>query len=218
MKVQPSRILNGRFGDNFKKTLVIAVATFMISCVAVVTSARASTNRTTIAFSQTVEVPGAILPGGSTYVFKLLKSVGNRRMVQITNEAEDKVFAICLTIPDYRQQPTSHTIVEFGESSAGSPVPIKVWFYPGEKNGYRFVYQKQQAEQIASAYQQPVPEGPGLATTTEATSAATIANLSSTPIKVITPDTKEIDYAAADFTKADASDRFGVDGTTTAAK
>jgi hypothetical protein len=200
------------------ETLAIAIATLVISCVAGVTCASASNNRTTITFSQTVEVPGAILPGGSTYVFKLLKSVGNRRMVQISNEADDKVLAICLTIPDYRHQPTSHTIVEFGESSAGSSVPIKVWFYPGEKNGYRFVYQKQQAEQIASAYQQPVPEGTALATGSEAASASTIPNLSSTPIKVITPEKKEIDYAAADFTKADASDRFGVDGTTTAAK
>jgi hypothetical protein len=57
-----------------------------------------------------------------------------------------------------------------------------------------------------------------LATGSEAASASTIPNLSSTPIKVITPEKKEIDYAAADFTNADASDRFGVDGTTTAAK
>jgi hypothetical protein len=201
-----------------KKTLVLALATLTISCVAVVTCASASTKRTTITFSQTVEVPGAILPGGSTYVFKLLKSsVGNRGMVQVTNEAGDKVLAVCLTIPDYRHKTTSHTVMQFGESSGGSPVPLKVWFFPGDKFGYRFVYQKEKAEQIASTYQQPVPEGTTLPKETEGASASTIANLSSTPIKVITPDKKEIDYAASDFTKADASDRFGVDGATTAA-
>jgi hypothetical protein len=197
-----------------RNTLTIAVATLTILCAAVVTQAGPSVKKTKLTFSHTVEVPGATLPAGSTYVFKLLRSFGTRSIVQVTNEAENKVFATFQTLPDYRHQATSHTVVEFGES-ASSPVPIKAWFYPGQRSGYRFVYPKQEAERIASTYQQPVPEGPELAIQTEAVSASTIADLSITPIKVITPERKEMDYAAAEFTQADASDRAGVDATTT---
>ncbi len=197
------------------KAIARAVATLTILCAAVITHADPNVKLTKVTFSHTVELPGVILPQGSTYVFKSIKSLGNRRVVQVTNEAGN-ILGTFLTISDYRHQVTSHTFMEFGESSAGSPVPIKAWFYPGEQIGFRFVYPKQEAEQIASTYQQLVPEGPELGAQTEAASASTIANLTSTPIKVITPQKQETDYAAAEFTKADASDRAGVDETTTA--
>jgi len=201
-----------------KDALAIAVATLTIFCAAVVTHAGPSVRKTKLTFSHAVEVPGAILPGGNTYVFKLLNLAGGRHIVQVTNKEQNKVLALFQMIPDYRRQATSHTVVEFGESSGSSPVPIKAWFYPGQRIGYRFVYPKQEAEQIATTYQQPVPEGPELDVLTDAASPSTIANLSSGPIKVITPEKKEMDYAAAEFTKADASDRAGVDGTTATAE
>jgi len=150
--------LRGILGDcstrleaNMKRnTLAITVATLTILCVAVVTHAGPSVRKTKLTFSHTVEVPGAILPGGSTYVFKLLNIAGGRHLVQVTNEAQNKVVALFQTIPDYSRRATGHTVVEFGELSVGSAVPIKAWFYPGERIGYRFVYPKQKAVRIAS--------------------------------------------------------------------
>ena len=101
-------------------------------------------------FSHPVQVPGTTLPAGSSYIFKLVDSHANRRIVRITNEAGDKVYATILAIPDYRHKATSHTVVTFGEASGASPTPIKAWFYPGDTHGFRFVYPKQEAEQIAS--------------------------------------------------------------------
>jgi hypothetical protein len=64
--------------------------------------------------------------------------------------------------------------------------------------------------QISSPTVIHLPEGPELGPQSEAASASTIANLSSAPIKVITPEKQEMDYAAAEFTKADASDGTGL--------
>jgi len=97
-----------------------------------------------------LKFPARSFRGGSTYVFKLLNIAGGRHLAQVTNEAQNKVVALFQTIPDYSRRATGHTVVEFGESSVGSAVPIKAWFYPGERIGYRFVYPKQKAVRIAS--------------------------------------------------------------------
>ena len=53
---------------------------------------------------------------------------------------------------DYRDKP----VVMFSETSAGSPPAVKAWFYPGETDGYEFVYPRDQAMKIAQVTHQPV--------------------------------------------------------------
>lgn len=186
---------------------VVAVVVLGILCVSFTVNARTSNKFTKLTFSHPVQVPGATLAAGSTYIFKLVDSHGNRRIVRITNEAGDKVYATILAIPDYRHKATSHTVVEFGEASGGSSTPIKAWFYPGDTRGFRFVYPKEEAEQIASTYKEPVPEEPKPV-------APTIVVLRSAEIRLIAPDSKEMEYAPTELAKADAADQAGVDGTT----
>ncbi len=112
--------------------------------------------RTVMTFSDTVQVPGAILPAG-TYVFRLRDSQSDRYTVQILNERENHMYATVLAIPDYRDTAPEKTQVSFYEAPAGQPMPIKAWFYPGEKYGREFVYRKHEAALIAAAAKETVP-------------------------------------------------------------
>jgi hypothetical protein len=117
--------------------------------------------KTTISFSDKVQVPGTTLPAGK-YVFKLWDSPADRYVVQIFNERQDHVFATLLTIPEYRMNAPDKTVVSFYEAPAGQPQPIKAWFYPGDNNGREFVYSKAEADLIARAGHEVVPTNTSL--------------------------------------------------------
>jgi hypothetical protein len=106
-----------------------------------------------------------------------------------------------LTMPDYRLNATSKTVMYLGERPAGSPAAIKSWFYPGDTNGERFIYPKARAQALAAEVNQPVPsrvaEGPITANET---------------VQVQTPEKKEVAYTARVFEPTDARDTAGVDG------
>jgi hypothetical protein len=112
--------------------------------------------RTVVTFSDTVQVPGATLPAG-TYVFRLRDSQSDRYTVQILNERENHMYATVLAIPDIRDRAPEKTVVSFYEAPAGQPMPVKAWFYPGDKYGREFVYKKHEAALIAAASKQTVP-------------------------------------------------------------
>jgi hypothetical protein len=105
--------------------------------------------KTFITFSDSVEVPGAVLQAGK-YVFKLMDSNADRHIVQVFNERENKLYATVLAIPSYREIPPDNTVITFYEVPAGNPAPIKKWFYPGDNYGQEFVYDgKRRAEILA---------------------------------------------------------------------
>ena len=112
--------------------------------------------KTTISFSDAVQIPGSTLPAGK-YVFKLWNSQSDRYVVQIFNERQNHVYATLLTIPDYRMNPPDQTVISFYEAPAGQPQPIKTWFYPGDHNGREFIYSKAEANTIAAAAHENVP-------------------------------------------------------------
>jgi hypothetical protein len=137
--------------------------TISLSCCAVlfcsVLSSSAKANdwnkKTIVTFSDSVEVPGAILPPG-TYVFKLLDLSSIRNVVQIMSADEDFVFATVIAIPIERTEPADHTLFRFSERPADSPVALHTWFYPGETTGLEFIYPTYEyrfgAESQASSY------------------------------------------------------------------
>jgi hypothetical protein len=118
--------------------------------------------KTTVSFSQPVEVPGAILQPGK-YVMKLVDSQSNRHVVQFTNERQNHVYATTIAVPAYRQQVTGHTVITFYEAAAGQPEPIRNWYYPGDNFGQEFVYSKDHLREIAAV--RPAP--PALDTRSE---------------------------------------------------
>ena len=134
----------------------------MLCCAAVVTVALASSARadewnkkTILTFSGPVQIPGATLPTG-TYVFKLADIAGNRHVVQVFDKDEKKIFTTMLAIPNERLEPSDKPVILFSERASGSPQAVKVWYYPGDRNGNEFVYPKTQAMRIAKDTHQSV--------------------------------------------------------------
>jgi hypothetical protein len=145
--------------------------------------------KTSLTFSQPVEIPGIILPAGQ-YVFKLADSLSNRHIVQVFNADEDKVYATILAIPHYRMTPADETVILFEERRADQPQAIHAWFYPGETYGQEFVYPKGRALELARATHQPVLMG-------DVTPTETPSELEKTPVVAVTPDNKEVEVAEA---------------------
>jgi len=113
----------------------------VVLCAACVTATRADTwdKKTIVTFSDSVEVPGQVLPAG-TYVFKLANSASDRHIVQIWNEDENQILATIFAVPNYRLDAPDKTIFEFDERLGASPMALRSWFYPGDNTGQEFVY------------------------------------------------------------------------------
>lgn len=138
--------------------------------------------RTTLTFSQPIEVPGGkVLPAG-TYVFKLLDSNSYRHIVQIWNEDASELITTILAIPNYRLEPTGETVIKFHERAGNRPDALRAWFYPGDNFGQEFVYPKTRAIQLAETFKEVVP-----AETVEPTP----STLTTVPLVAITPEKKE---------------------------
>lgn len=166
---------------------------------------------THLTFSHPVQVPGATLPAG-TYSFSVLGSGGLRGIVRVTSRSGDKVFATILSLSDYRAEATSHTVILFGEKGpCEEATPIKAWFYPNEKSGYRFVYPKDQAIEIASACNEPVPETQEQIATNTNLTPTQVRELEKTPVNLVTPEKQEEKYNLAELSTGDKADRTGFD-------
>lgn len=198
----------------------LIAAGFALALSTSIASAQPFNKKTKLSFSQPIRVPGATLAPGS-YIFKLVDSQANRNIVQISNVRENKLYATILAIPDYRLNPSSQTVVTFGETGAGCAPAVKAWFYPGDNTGNRFVYGKKEATEMAKSCQQPVPHVPSEVAsaavaappvkTSNSTEPAVVA-LVQAPIKTATAETAETEYAQSTFQKHDATDRTGVSG------
>lgn len=193
-------------------TIVAALSVAFLLGIAPLRGVSTSPTKTThLTFSHSVQVPGATLPAG-TYTFSLLAARGNRRIVRVTSRNGDKLFATILALPDYRTEATTHTVILFGESGAcAKETPIKAWFYPNEKTGFRFVYPKDEAAEIAADCNESVPEVSDEALENANPSPDQVRKLEDSPVQLITPDKREGKYSVADLSASDKADRNGMD-------
>ena len=161
--------------------------------------------KTTVKFSQPVEIPGvhlegfAVLPAG-TYVFKILDSQSDRHIVQIFDEKETTVYATILAIPNYRLKTTDKTVITFSERPAGQPEALRAWFYPGRQWGEEFVYSKEKAMELAKATNQPVlftPAAitPEVKTPIKSSTEPVVTELRQAPVRAINPAGEEVELA-----------------------
>jgi hypothetical protein len=121
-----------------KSRLILGAA---LLAAGLVTSARADTSdkKTIVTFSETVAIPGAVLPPGQ-YVIKLVDSESNRHIVQFLNADETLIYNTVVAIPNERMRRTGKTAFTYYEMPAGHPVALKAWFYPGDVIGQEFAY------------------------------------------------------------------------------
>jgi len=157
--------------------------------------------RTTVTFKEPVEIPGKVLPAG-TYIFKLMDSSADRNIVQVFNSDQSKLFATILAIPDYRENPTGKTVINFEERPTGAPEAIESWFYPGDNFGQEFVYPKSRATELAKATNHQVLSMPSemaenINKPVKSAGEAPVAAMKNAPVKAVKPTGEEVDIAKA---------------------
>ena len=135
---------------HFQKICICLIGGLLLTGAVTRANADEWNKKTYVTTSQSIEVPGAVLPPGR-YVFKLLDSSSNRHIVQIMNDRENHVYATNLAIPRERMEPADKTILTFYEMPGGGPEPVRSWFYPGDLIGQEFVYPHQRMMEIRAA-------------------------------------------------------------------
>ena len=111
-----------------------------------------TTKLTHFTFSKPVQLPGLTLQPGK-YRFELADPQDSRRVIKVSNEDGSKQLAMLQTIPsDTLSKPAKDGVVLFGEVPASEPDAIKAWIYPGERDGYEFVYPHDEAMKLAKRY------------------------------------------------------------------
>jgi hypothetical protein len=101
-----------------------------------------------LTFSQSVQIPGRVLPAG-TYWFILADSIADRNIVQIFNSDRSMLYATILTLNADRPEPADHTALTFAERESMPTNAIVTWFYPGFNSGHEFVYSKSERQELA---------------------------------------------------------------------
>lgn len=120
-------------------------------------------------FSAPVAVPGVTLPAGE-YMFRVA-DVTQRDVLQVLSSDGRISYAQFFALRAYRpdSEVEAKPVLEFLETAEGMPAAVKTWWYPSDRDGYEFIYPKDQlraltrgvarpAEQIAPAT--PVIEEP----------------------------------------------------------
>ena len=108
-------------------------------------------------FNGPVAVPGTTLPAGR-YLFRLTTSIasGERHVVQVLSDDGKRSYAQFFGIGALRTDFAPKPEIRFMETAAGMPAAVKTWWYPGAKDGYEFIYPKDQARLLAKGTGQPV--------------------------------------------------------------
>jgi hypothetical protein len=136
--------------------------------------------KTKLTVNEEFQVPGHVLQPGK-YVMFLVDSPGNRHVVRIMNEREDRVVATMLAIPNYRLKPTPNTQFQWWETPRGTPTALRAWFFPGDNFGQEFAYPKGISTRIAREVHFPVPTSP----------ATTEAEMKTADVSVVEPTGEE---------------------------
>lgn len=112
--------------------------------------------KTILTFSESVQIPGAVL-GAGTYVVQRADPGGNPDVVRFLSSDGMHVYATVLTIPAERGTPPDKPEVTFAETRGGTPQALKKWWYPGETTGEEFIYPKGTPVMMAKASNLEMP-------------------------------------------------------------
>jgi len=115
---------------------------------------------TRLEIKEPLEIPGKVLTPG-TYIFRLANST-HRNIVQVFSEDEDgkqQFVATIFAVSAYTVDTPDRSVIELEERTAG-PQAIHIMFYPGDRNGWEFVYPKSKPVELSeapAAPQEPTP-------------------------------------------------------------
>ena len=108
-----------------------------------------------LTFSQSVQIPGRVLPAG-TYWFVLADTTANRNIIQVFNSDRSTLYATVLAVTAERPYPTDNTTITFAQRESMPTNAILTWFYPGDNSGHEFVYSKSEEKELARAKHQTI--------------------------------------------------------------
>jgi len=116
--------------------------------------------RTYFTFNQSVALPGVTLPAG-TYMFRLADPDTTRRVIQVSDKQGTQSYALLLTMPADREDPSKDSEIRFLETPASAPRAVSAWWYVGDRTGYEFIYSKKQLADL-NRVGQPEPVAAGI--------------------------------------------------------
>ena len=125
---------------------------------------------TKLTFSQSVQIPGRVLPAG-TYWF-MVDPTPSSHIVRIFSQDRSTLYATLLTTSAEYRDPSEGTEITFANRRSMQPEAIVTWFYPGRTIGHEFLYSKQDQTEIAQAKQYTVSAGKEIAQAKHRTVAA----------------------------------------------
>ena len=94
--------------------------------------------RNTLKFSGAVALPGVVLPAGE-YRFQIAEA-GSADIVRVTSADGRQPYYMGFTRTVRRPAKLGNRVIVLGESPAGTPPPIAIWFPTDGDNGHEFVY------------------------------------------------------------------------------
>jgi hypothetical protein len=119
---------------------VVAAGLAVLVAIGVATTVHGWTGQqNTLKFSGAVALPGVVLPAGS-YRFQVMEG-GSADIVRVTSDDGRHPYFMGFTRTVKR--PYSHDrnrAIVLGESAAGTPPPIAIWFPADGDNGHEFIY------------------------------------------------------------------------------
>ena len=122
----------------------------LATCVAATVAAGPFDKRTSFTFNTPVAVPGVTLPAG-TYVFRLADEIVGREVIQVFSADGRTNYASFFALRTARPEPAANKPeIRFLETASDMPAAVQSWWYPSERDGYEFVYPREQAWLLAN--------------------------------------------------------------------
>lgn len=112
-----------------------------------------TTRDTYFTFSQAVTIPNQTLPAGK-YLFRV--SGTGRNVIEIYTGDKSKMIRRVMAVHSARSDSPERAEIRLIEGSAEMPVAIGTWWYPQQRQGWEFVYPREQALKLAKTARQPI--------------------------------------------------------------
>lgn len=104
-------------------------------------------------FSQSVTIPNETLPAGK-YLFRVNSQ--NRNIVEIYTGDKARMIRRVFAIHAARSDSPERAEIRLIEGSSDAPVAIGTWWYPLQRQGWEFIYPREQALKLAKTSRQPI--------------------------------------------------------------
>jgi hypothetical protein len=104
-------------------------------------------------FSQAVTVPNQTLPAGK-YLFRVTGQ--GRNIVEIYSADKSRLIRRVQAVHSARSDSPERAEIRLIEGPADAPVAIGTWWYPLQRQGWEFIYPREQAMKLAKTATQPI--------------------------------------------------------------